>query len=210
MAERISSALIQGKKVLWLICGGSNIPIAAEAMREIRTAVPEKSLKHFTIAQTDERYGPPGHPDSNWKQMQDVGFDFSGVRAIPILTGKTLDETIADYERAIMPVFDEVLGAGGQVIGQFGMGEDGHIAGILPYSLAVNDPRGVSGYEGKPFTRVSLTPPVLMKITAAYAFVFGASKGAAVRKLRDGSLPLDEEPAQILKDLAEAYLYTDL
>ena len=209
MAARISGALIQGKKVLWLICGGSNIPTAVEAMKSIKHSVPADKLSLLTVGQTDERYGPIGHPDSNWKQMQDDGFDFDGVRFVPILVGKPLHETVAEYERAIAPIMDDTLASGGLIVGHFGMGADGHIAGMLPHTPAVNDSRAVSGYEGAPFTRVTLTPPSLRKISAAYAFVFGASKRDAVRHLRDQDLSLDEEPAQILKELPDAQLYSD-
>jgi 6-phosphogluconolactonase/glucosamine-6-phosphate isomerase/deaminase len=167
-------------------------------------------MKLLTVAQTDERYGPVGHPDSNWKQMQDEGFDFEGVRDIPILTGEALQDTVDEYERAIVPIFDEIEQAGGMIVGQFGMGTDGHIAGIQPHTPAVNSSRLVSGYEWKPFTRVTLTFPALMKIDAAYVFVFGESKRDAVTKLKAGELPLDEEPAQILKNMREVHFYSDL
>ncbi|MDB5239354.1 MAG: hypothetical protein JWO00_689 [Candidatus Parcubacteria bacterium] len=209
LASRISSALMQDQKVLWLICGGSNIPTAVEAMNEIRKSVPAEKISQLTVAQTDERYGPVDHPDSNWKQMQDDGFDFSGIRFIPILEGKPLEETITGYEQAIRPIFEKTLASGGIVIGQFGMGEDGHIAGILPHTKAVTDPRFISGYAGNPFTRITLTPSALMKISAAYAFVFGSSKAAAIKHLREEVLPLEDEPAQILKSMKEAYLYSD-
>ncbi len=203
LAERISSALAEDKRVLWLICGGSNIPIAVEAMKQIRAA--KAPLENFTIAQTDERYGPVGHPDSNWKQMQDDGFDFSSVRTIPILMGAPLGKTVADYEQAIAPALE------GQdlIVGQFGMGEDGHIAGIQPHTPAVSETRLVSGYQGTPFIRVTLTFPALKKIHVAYAFVYGASKRAPAERLKDEDIPLDEEPAQILKQLPEAYFYSD-
>jgi len=90
------------------------------------------------------------------------------------------------------------------------MGADGHIAGMLPHTPAVNEKGPVSGYESKPFVRISLTPPALRKIQVAYAFVFGAEKKKAVTDLHDKDLPLEDEPAQILKQIPEATLVTDL
>jgi len=53
--------------VLWLVPGGSNIPIAVEAMDMIRKEMSGLSLKYLTITLSDERYGSVGHKDSNWK-----------------------------------------------------------------------------------------------------------------------------------------------
>jgi 6-phosphogluconolactonase/glucosamine-6-phosphate isomerase/deaminase len=55
-----------------------------------------------------------------------------------------------------------------------------------------------------------LTFPALRHITAAYAFAFGNTKQQALSTLKDRSVPPREQPAQILKQLPEAYVYSDL
>jgi 6-phosphogluconolactonase/glucosamine-6-phosphate isomerase/deaminase len=55
-----------------------------------------------------------------------------------------------------------------------------------------------------------LTPAALKKVSTAYVFAFGDSKKEALKSLRDQDLPIDKQPAQILKSLPEAYLYTDM
>lgn len=209
MASRIISALNGSRKVLWLICGGSNIAGASDAMSMIRDEVLPHMLPNLTVGQTDERYGPVGHADSNWQQMKDNGFGFDDIKTLPILEDKPLAETVADYASKIGHAISATRENGGLIIAQFGMGADGHIAGMLPRSQAVNDTKLVSGYEGKPFTRISLTPTALRMIQVAYAFVFGATKARAVTDLRDKALPLEEEPAQILKQIPEASLASD-
>ncbi len=210
MSARLRAELEAGKNVLWLICGGSNIPTAAEAMNELRASVDPALLANLTVAQTDERYGPVGHPDSNWKQMQDVHFNWNGIKTISILTGEPLEETVAAYARALKPVFEATLARGGAVIGQFGLGEDGHIAGILPHSPGVHDTSFATGYESEPFTRISLSFPILRHVSAAYVFAFGKKKQETIQKLMNSTLSLDDEPAQILKEMPEAYLYSDM
>ena len=136
LADEMISVLKKGKRVLWLVSGGSNIPIAVRVMNMIRTnsladeglSESESTLSNLTVALTDERYGLVGHADSNWKQLEDAGFNFDGVNKITVLKGKPLEETVSDYEKNIRKATDETLADGGSIIGQFGIGTDGHIA----------------------------------------------------------------------------------
>ena len=228
LASRISAALNSDKPVLWLTCGGSNVPVAFDAFQSIKAQVVPRSLASLTIGQTDERFGPVGHADSNWRQLIEAGFDFStqiasnpsnnvisnkngsdGVRGLPILIGKPLDETVAAYSKVIGAAVADVKSSGGLVVALFGIGADGHIAGILPHSPAVNSNGSVCGYEEGRFTRITLTPKTLKRVDLAYAFAFGESKREALESLRDQDLSMDEQPAQILKGLKEAYVYSD-
>lgn len=205
LGNKIVSSLKEGKKVLWLIAGGSNVPIAVAVMNAVRALLSPNDLSRLTITLTDERYGPVGHADSNWKQLTDTGFSFEGTNAIPVLTGDSLQETVKKWGKHV----EKAMAGSEFTIAQFGMGADGHIAGISPHSPAVNDTSTAAGYESGSFTRVTLTIQALKKIDAAYAFVFGAPKREAVRRLQEEKLSFDEQPAQVLKSLKEAYFYTD-
>jgi 6-phosphogluconolactonase len=205
LADKIISFLNKKSKVLWLIPGGSNIPIAAAVMNSIRDNIPPALLDNLTITLTDERYGPVGHPDSNWKQLQDTNINMTGVTAYPILDNSSLAETVARFGDIIRKITADT----DIIVGQFGMGADGHIAGILPHSPAVSETLPTSGYESKPFTRVSLTFPILRRINVAYMFVSNATKKAAIDRLREDAISLDDEPAQILKEIPEVYVYID-
>jgi 6-phosphogluconolactonase/glucosamine-6-phosphate isomerase/deaminase len=79
----------------------------------------------------------------------------------------------------------------------------------LPGSPAITDEKFVAGYDAGNFTRITLTPPALRQIAVAFAFVYGKSKFEALQNLHDNDLPLDEQPAQILKQLNESYVYND-
>jgi 6-phosphogluconolactonase/glucosamine-6-phosphate isomerase/deaminase len=222
LAGKVVNSLKEGKKVLWLVPGGSNIPIAVEAMNMIRQALNDNEthtnnkLLNLTVTLSDERYGHVGHKDSNWKQLEDAGFNFDGVNKIPVLIGKSLEGTASAYKKGIIKAMNEVATSEGLIIGQFGIGADGHIAGILPHSRAAayleadhtgKDSPLICAYRSSPFIRITLTPVALNKVSIAYVFAFGDSKREAVERLRGQDLSIDEQPAQILKHLPEAYLY---
>lgn len=204
LATRLTSELTAGKEVLWLVPGGSNIALSVEAIR----ALPAGRLDKLTCMLTDERYGKPGHADSNQQQLAEAGFMGNGVNFLPtLIPDLTLEDTCKQYAMLALEAMDKAE----VIIGQFGVGGDGHIAGILPRTAAVTeDPAQlVSGYDAGVFQRITLTPPALRRIDVAYAFVYGEAKLTALRKLKSETLPLAEQPSQILKELPEAHLYTD-
>ncbi|MDE1975394.1 MAG: 6-phosphogluconolactonase [Patescibacteria group bacterium] len=209
LAGRIVKELGAGRRVLWLVCGGSSISTIALAMNEVERATKARgvSLDKLVVSLTDERYGRPGHPDSNWKQLIDAGFDIATVRTLPVLTGGSLGDTVASYSKALSGAVTEA----DIVVAVFGIGADGHIAGILPHSSAADE--GISeyafGYEAPPLTRITMTFLAIKDVDVAYAFVFGDAKKSALERLRDEMLDLAEQPSQILKSLPEAYVYTD-
>jgi 6-phosphogluconolactonase/glucosamine-6-phosphate isomerase/deaminase len=208
MSRALGERLIRelgGGRVLWLVCGGSNIPLSVEALGHLRKKVSIAMLSNLTIALTDERYGDVGHADSNWQQLIDAGFSLEGVSSIPVLTGGSLEETVAGYTVRL----NSALESATVVVGQFGLGGDGHIAGILPESPAVNSPRLIQAYDAPPYTRITITPRVFEHIQVAYAGVFGEEKREVLERLRGETLPIPEMPAQILKQLPEAYLFSD-
>ncbi len=58
-------------------------------------------------------------------------------------------------------------------------------------------------------TRLTLTFSALRQLTAAYVFAFGKPKQKTLMSLQKEALPLEQQPAQILNELPEAYLYSD-
>jgi 6-phosphogluconolactonase/glucosamine-6-phosphate isomerase/deaminase len=188
-------------KVLWLVCGGSNIALSVAVMAQI----PAKLTKNLAVMLTDERFGPVGHPDSNIKQLFDAGFDPKQATVVPVLMpGVALEDTAARYEQVVATAFD----AASIIIAQFGIGADGHIAGVLPGTPGVDSTHAVVGYQTETFTRITLTLEAIKQINVAYAFVFGTDKHDALEKLLK-DVPLSEEPSQILKQIKESYVYND-
>jgi 6-phosphogluconolactonase/glucosamine-6-phosphate isomerase/deaminase len=203
LTERLVRELAQNKRVLWLVSGGSNIPASVQIMDNI----PPELKQNLGVMPADERYGPPGHDDSNWEQLMKAGFKAGQATTLPVLQdGLSFEQTIDSYDKLARKAF-----SGHQVIiAQLGIGDDGHIAGILPGSPAAAGSRALAaGYRSPPLSRLTLTFSGLRQVSAAYTFAFGNTKHRALSSLRDQSLPPNEQPAQILKELPEAYVYSD-
>lgn len=199
---RLRQELQSGRRVLWLVAGGSNIPITCQIMQQLPDALSEL----LTIIPTDERYGQPGHPDSNVQQLMNLGFAPKQAVFYTPLDGSSLDNTIARYNATLL----QALSGTDRAIGQLGIGADGHIAGILPHTPALKAEAMVTGYRAPDYTRVTITLAALRRLDAAYVFAYGDEKRAALERLRGGDLNVEDQPAQGLRDIAEVYIYNDL
>lgn len=205
LLDGIRKTLNDGSKVLWLLPGGSNIKISVAVFKLLT----EDELSRISVTLTDERFGPIGHPNSNYFQLEQAGFDFSKVKATPILVNKydSFDETVERFERTINDLFAESQ----TIIGQFGMGGDGHIAGILPHSPAGREiVRLAVGYKTPDFTRITMTFNAILMIDKAYLIAFGESKLEALVSLRDKAIELNAQPAQILRQVNDVVVINDM
>ena len=202
LSDLLNQSLAANHRVLWLVSGGSNIPIENKVM----AALARDHLSNLTIMLTDERYGDIGHANSNAQQLIAAGFSPKQAIFIPVLINQSLELTAARYNRLV----SQQLERNQITIGQLGIGEDGHTAGILPNSLAatVSD-SFVAYYPAQDFSRITLTFPALRLITTAIVFAYGAGKQTALKQLKDEDLPLEVQPAQILKAIPSTYIYND-
>lgn len=196
----LTAHLDKGESVLWLIPGGSAINVAAAVSQ--RLAGQDLTRLHVTL--TDERYGAVGHPDSNWLQLAETGFQLPGAQLYPVLSGENRAETTAAYADYI----EGQLQSCDFKIGLFGMGPDGHTAGVLPGSPAVTDTRLAADYDAPNYQRVTLTPPALTRLDEAVVYAMGVDKKPALETLKT-SLGLAEQPAQVLKRIPKLTIFND-
>ena len=202
LAGALNKELTDNKLVLWLVPGGSNLKTVVKVMNSLES----KDFSRLTIALTDERYGEPGHKDSNFFQLRQLGLDTRGAIFLDLLKGKSLKKTVTESGLAMEKLFTYA----DSIIGFFGMGPDGHIAGILPHSLAaVNDETWMIGYDAGQFIRMTLTPFALSHINNAFVGAFGAEKLVALTNLHDKMLPIADQPAQILRHLPDTSVYNN-
>lgn len=205
LLDRLASELSLGKKVLWLVSGGSAVSAETSLVQSLNQAGLGEGL---AIMLMDERYGPAGHSDSNWEQLLRAGCDFTNIEAHPVLeeTMLPLDETAARYAKKI----EAILGAADVVIGLFGLGPDGHTAGILPDSPAVADSSAlVVSYHTEQFDRITLTRAALAQVDAGFVFAFGDAKAVALGRLQENTELFSALPAKLLWDLPEVQVFND-
>jgi 6-phosphogluconolactonase/glucosamine-6-phosphate isomerase/deaminase len=202
----LCDALAAGKRTLWLVSGGSNIAAEVAVLQKLQThAAP--ALPRLTILPMDERYGAPGHEDSNTEQLRQAGFTPGAADWVDVLARDLpLTETVAYYTEQV----SAALGSAEAVIAQFGLGPDGHVAGILPGSPAcMDDAATVAGYEWRDYTRLTLTPRALARADVAYALAYGEQKQTALKRLQANTEPFTDLPARVLYDVPEVYVYND-
>ncbi len=204
LGRAINNALAKYDKAIWLVPGGSNIPISVEASK----IIDEKLSKKLTILQTDERYVVLGSPDNNWHQLKKRGFDAKKAKTYPIIINN--DESIDDVSKRYSKIFNHEFSSAGFIIGQFGVGPDGHIAGIKPNSLALRSSTFATGYGAEDFKRITMTFSAIRLVNQAFVFVYGESKRDVLDMLaEDSSPPLGEMPSAILKELQDCKIYND-
>ena len=200
LVEVLRRELKTGKRVLWLVPGGSSIAIAAEVSKQLD---PE-NLKNLAVTLTDERYGPVDHPDSNWRQLEEAGFALPGATFLPVLTGKEMDATAGYFANLLQKLLENAQYS----LGFFGIGADGHTAGILPSSPAVKEKSFAAGYDAGQFKRLTMTPPAIALLDEAVVYATGEAKWPVFDQL-DTELPLDKQPSQALKQVPKLTVFND-
>jgi len=204
LAESILRQLESGKKVLWFATGGSSIPVVIETARIIGKSSHSGICRNLHITLTDERYGPQGHPNSNWKQLIDKGFNLPDAKLIHILTGRDIVETTKTFNAILKQELAEMTFK----IGLFGIGADGHTAGILPGSPAIDSECLAYSYTAPLFERITITLEVIDQLDEAVVFMQGEQKWHIISDL-EKDIPVSVQPAQILKVIPTLTIFTD-
>jgi 6-phosphogluconolactonase/glucosamine-6-phosphate isomerase/deaminase len=162
-----------------------------------------EDLQQLTVSLTDERPGPLGHPDSNWLGLMDAGFQLRGAHLQPVLNGDdTLSETAA-FNRFL----HEQLERNDYKLGVFGIGPDGHTAG-LPAQNAAASEKLADYYQAGSFQRISSTPAAIARLDEIVAFAVGESKHLQLERLAQNA-PYAEQSAQALKPVASLTVFND-
>ncbi|HAQ02501.1 TPA: hypothetical protein DEP30_01555 [Candidatus Nomurabacteria bacterium] len=200
VSSSINEKLKQGKKVLWFVSGGSAIPVEVKIADKIDISLSGT----LVVTLCDERFGHLGHPESNWFKLTNSGFRILKAKIIPFLSGKDMKETTEDIREAL----SEELKNAEYKIGIFGIGIDGHTAGILPHTEAVKSEELVCTYETDLHDRMTITGKTIKMLDEAVLYAVGENKWPAIEKLAT-DVSIDEEPAQILKSVPLFTIFTD-
>ena len=200
LINHIKTHLDKGEKVLWLVPGGSAADLAVKAASQIDKAASSRLF----ITLTDERYGPPGHKDSNWQQLMDKGFGVDGATLAPVLDGTSLHRNAMSYSNMLI----KLIGETDFSIAFAGMGADGHIFGIKPRSPSVNSGDFVDGYEWEDYDRLTPTFKFLRKLDEIIIYAAGKEKWPQFQRL-DKAVEPEIQPAQFLKRLKKVIILND-
>lgn len=204
LTDILCARLTHGNSVLWLTSGGSAIPTTLAVIDSLRSAaIP---LSRLTLALTDERYGERGHPDENWQQYLDLGLDTTDITSYRILRpNMSRQQTTDAYDAFLRQSFEDC----DYTLGFFGIGDDGHTAGIKPHAIDMNTSRLVIDFTGDDFERITMTPHAISQLDLAIIQANSTNKRPALQQLISSDTDSSRQPAQSLKLAHHTILYTD-
>ncbi len=201
LANKLFKHLSSGERVLFLMSGGSSIPISIMASKILKGV----NLSNLYVSLTDERYGEVGHAEENWQQLIDGGLDLPGANLYRPLIGQDIDKTTKLFGEWIA----EQLNKADFSIAIFGMGADGHTAGIKPGSKAAKSTDIAVSFKGDDFERITISLVAITRINEAIIQASGANKKAIIHDLLYYESPIEDQPAQVLKSIPESTIYTN-
>lgn len=207
-----------GKPLLFLIAGGSSL----KTLEFIST---EHIGPQTTLSVLDERFSTDPQIN-NFLQLTDTTFyrNASANGAHFLITsplpGETQDQVGFRWERELKNWYS--LNPDGVVIALMGIGEDGHICGIMPYPEDLHfftitfdsESKWVAAYnaEGKnqyPLRITTTLSFVRQTVSSAFIYVSGDKKKDIMKKiLAMGSLA--EHPARVIHLMKKVSIFTDI
>jgi 6-phosphogluconolactonase/glucosamine-6-phosphate isomerase/deaminase len=193
--------LREGKSVLWLVPGGSAMKSAVKVLHNLE----DDDTSRLCITLTDERYGQPDHPDENWQQLRALGFDVRSINAYRVLRGETIQQTAQDFDH----ILQQMCATLDVKIGLFGIGADGHTAGIKPHTSAVSAHGYAAHFTGEDYERVTMTPEAIRHLDLAVVYAMGEDKHEQIQRLLHSDVSVAEQPAQCLKLARELVIFSD-
>lgn len=200
IAATIAQHLGNEDRVLWLLSGGSGAAIAVATSQRLEGF----DLHNLSITMTDERYGAVGHADENWQQIMSAGFSAPGATLYRPLVGQNIPDTVSRWDTWLTAA----LANADFSIGIFGIGSDGHTAGIKPHTSATTADGAIAAFTGDDFQRLTITFPVIEHLDEVVIQASGDDKAAIINKLVTGHAALDDMPAQVLTTAPASTLYT--
>ncbi len=145
----------------------------------------------------DERFVSPDNVESNFHMIRTALFEHVGIPERQIVrvpfNGLTVKQAAEQYEQKLREIYGEgELEAGRKFfnLNFLGMGEDGHIASLLPGQKQLLGERvrwALPVTRGRPEERVTLTYPVLESSEVTVFLVSGAMKREMLDRVLSGT-----------------------
>lgn len=169
---------------------------------------------HVHLFWSDERHVPPEHPDSNYGMAKAALIDRVPIPSAQVyrMRGEMPDpqEAAAEYEHTLQHAF-AAAGRGDMTfdVMLLGLGEDAHIASIVPGSEWLPHANAGHAFLGRRVAavsvphlnawRITLTPAAILDSRAIAVLVAGARKADAVHAAVQAPLDVEQIPAQLLR-----------
>ena len=210
-------AVHHGRPILLMLAGGS----ALEVLNHIN---PQYLGAHITVTVTDERF-TDDVLENNFSNLQSVSFynDLVSVDAFCIDTQIYGDETITGHaERFEKNINDWRRDfPKGIIIALYGIGEDGHVAGIIPGVMSeeeflkrMDGERLVAyldaGSKNERPLRVTTTFKLMRLVDFPLFYIIGEEKRDALEMALSEKGSLTETPARIIQEMKPLSIFTDM
>ena len=204
LAGAVLRELKAGKRVLLFLAGGSSIAVGVKFSKFVTEGTDPELFKNLSITLTDERYGLVNHVDSNLYQLTKQGFNIPNAKITPILINDERDKTTEKFNENLKRefIFSQYK------IGLFGIGVDGHTAGILPESRALNSDDLAFGYDTPVYSRITMTRKAIEQLDEAVVWMQGKEKWGTFENLQRELDPI-KQPAQLLKKIPTLTIFSD-
>ena len=224
LADAFWKRIEKNEPVLFLCTGGTTASIAVAVCNELLERCGNKKgcLKWlFTVSIADERFGPEGHPESNWSKLVELGLPLHQIATIPLLKGSLTDDdafaaAVRHYNAFLTEAAEKRQAGKLHVATLLGVGADDQTAGILPGCPAINPEEGgrhdivdlpwAAGYRSSIFTRMTISPAFFPMIDLAAVWIDKNEVPDAADRL-EADLPPAGHPAQLLKQAAETVVF---
>lgn len=193
--------------VLLMLAGGSS--------REIIDLLDGDLLTdQVTITVTDERY-TDDLEENNFAYIQGTSFYNASIGAgsfcidTQIFSGESHEEHAKRFDKNLKEWKRDF--PNGKIIALFGVGKDGHIAGIIPGTENIDNPDvwATQSKDAK-FERTTITFPFLKSIDFPLVYISGSEKAEVLARIVAKEGDLKETPARILNEMKEPIVFTDI
>ena len=207
--HKISNQLTSGKRVLWLLSGGSSEMIAVQVLEKLRS----HDVSQLFITMSDERFVDFESEDENWQQLIDLGALFDLLPDANIyrpLAHPTPNSSREEKSQAMNDWIYDQLDKSDYTLALFGIGSDGHTLGLKPGCSALDSKMLVDNYDGDDFERITMTPAALLRADEGILQVSDESKRRALNQFLDSDSDFHDQPAQLLKTVQTLSVFTSL
>jgi 6-phosphogluconolactonase/glucosamine-6-phosphate isomerase/deaminase len=189
------------RSVLLLVPGGSASGVARKVLSSLNDTTANTS--RLTVTITDERFGDVGHTDSNWLLYESFSGLLPASQFIPVLRGQDLQQTATSWGQDL----SGALTMADTVVALFGIGADGHIAGIKPGTESCNMSDELTiAYTASDFQRVTITPAFFQHIDSLFVYAENSDKRGAIENL-GSAISVLVMPAQLIKASKSFFVY---